>query len=157
MLVYPERFNNLSWTDVHSWLQKMIHNLSIFSAIKKYTCSLDCKSHPLPFHLFLHHHPLTLVFDRGWGVEYTKVFLIYFLLKNSLLDHALRATCKFLILAIFYHAKKIPENWKVLLYWFMKWGEGLNLHSLPFLFVKTIEKVIKFCTVLIFFLSWYLV
>ena len=33
------------------------------------------------------------------------LFTNYFLLKNSLLDHTLRPTCKFLILAIFYLTK----------------------------------------------------
>ena len=52
--------------------------------------------------------------------------------------------------------KKVPEN-LVLLYKLMKlplllMGGGLNLSPL-FLFVKTIEKVIRLCTVLIFFLS----
>ena len=41
----------------------------------------------------------------------TQVFFIYFFTKkNSLLEHTLRPTCKFLILAIFYHAKKINEH-----------------------------------------------
>ena len=57
---------------------------------------------------------INLSFDGGWGgVESTQVFFIYFLLKNSLLDHTLThtiPTCKFLILAIFYQEKKHPEN-----------------------------------------------
>ena len=37
-------------------------------------------------------------------------FIYFFTKKNSLIDHNLRPTCKFLISAIFYHEKKIPEN-----------------------------------------------
>ena len=53
---------------------------------------------------------ITLSFDGGGGVESTQDFLFIFFLKNSLLDHTLRPTCEFLILAIFYHAKKNAEN-----------------------------------------------
>ena len=38
-------------------------------------------------------------------------------------------------------------------YKFMNGGGGLNLPPSPILFVKTIEKVIRLCTVLIFFYS----
>ena len=39
-----------------------------------------------------------------------RFFIFIFLLKNSLLDHTHRPTCKFLILSIFNHAKLNPEN-----------------------------------------------
>ena len=43
----------------------------------------------------------------GGGVDSTQVFFFLFLFKNSLLDHTLRPTCKFLFLAIFYHEKNL--------------------------------------------------
>ena len=47
----------------------------------------------------------------GGGVESTQVFFIYLFTKNSLLDHTLRPTCNFLILAVFYDANCFfPEN-----------------------------------------------
>ena len=49
---------------------------------------------------------LTLVLIGG-GVNRPRFFLFIVILKSSLLDHTPRPTCKFLILAIFYHAKKI--------------------------------------------------
>ena len=36
-------------------------------------------------------------------------FIYFFTKKNSLIDHNLRPTCKFLILAIFYNAKKFKK------------------------------------------------
>ena len=46
--------------------------------------------------------PLNLSFDvGGGGLKRPRFFLFIFLLKNSLLDHTLKPTCKFLILAIF--------------------------------------------------------
>ena len=53
---------------------------------------------------------LTLVMIGGGGLMCPPFFLFIFLLKISPLDQTLRPTCKFLILAIFYHAKKNPEN-----------------------------------------------
>ena len=56
-------------------------------------------------------------------------FFIYFLLKIPPPDQTLGPTCKFLILV------KVPPP--------------------LFLFVKTIEKVIRLCTVFKFFFEWY--
>ena len=48
---------------------------------------------------------LNLSYDRGGGGPYVPaIFYVFFLLKISPLDQTLRPTCKFLILAIFYHA-----------------------------------------------------
>ena len=52
---------------------------------------------------------LNLSYDGGGGLYVPTIFLFIFLLKISPPDQTLRPTCKFLILGIFYHAKKI-EN-----------------------------------------------
>ena len=102
-------------------------------------------------------HPmyLNLSYDGGRGALCAPHSLFIFLLKISPPDQTLRPNCKFLILGIFYHAKKH------LVYKKFYYINSLNFLKLmggpkvspppPFLFMKTIEKVIRLCTVLNFF------
>ena len=55
---------------------------------------------------------LNLSFDGEGGgvVDSIQVFKESHLLKNPPLDHTFRPHCKFLILAIFNHAKKFPKT-----------------------------------------------
>ena len=82
-------------------------------------------------------HALKLSYDGG-GLMCPS-FLFIFLLKISPPDQTLRPTCKFLILGIFYHAKKIWKFsiWKVLLNTFIKniLGRGGGSQSVRPIFV----------------------
>ena len=56
---------------------------------------------------YIHSKDLTLVMiGGGAGGALCAVFYFFFLLKISPTDQILRPICKFLILGIFYHAKK---------------------------------------------------
>ena len=98
--------------------------------------------------------PINPSFDGGGrgggaGLNQPSFFKFIFLLKNSLLDHTLRPTGKFHILAIFHHAKKIPENLVYKKFYYISSKKQKKSFSL----VRTIEKVIRLCTVN-FFLKW---
>ena len=109
--------------------------------------------------LFLSLSLLTLVM-MGGGAYVPPQSVFIFLLKISPPDQTLRPTCKFLNLGIFYHTKKNSEN---LVYQKFYYINSLHFFKLirggrkcpppQFLFVKTIENVIRLCTVLNFFLS----
>ena len=82
-----------------------------------------------------------LGFDGGGGGEIDPFFLFIFFTKNMYL----RPTCKYLNLAIFYHAKnQFPENFVNKKFYYIS----------SLLFVKTIEKVIRLCIVLVFLFGW---
>ena len=90
---------------------------------------------------------LTLVLMGGMGLNWASFFSFFLLL-----DHTLRPTCKFLILAILYQ-KKSWKFCKYKFYYISSWNGGrVESTPNPFIFIcENNRKIIRLCTVLIFF------
>ena len=105
------KFDSRIWNLIRGY-ENAPYSRSPVCRFLSYLCVIVCLS--LCISLFLSILFMLTLFIMGGGGEglsRSRIFYLFFLLKNSLLDHTLRPTCKFLILAIFYHAKK---NLKIL-------------------------------------------